>query len=190
MVGAQLDADDKSQPLPGNCTNGGNRQVCSCKCRWKTDLCMCSLWEEGWEWWISILCQRRLTSRDCSFDKLDLKRCQANSSQPQEGEQQQENYQELDNKDSQFRDTCSCGSFAACCTLSGVVGRPPARIEVRRLQLQPGFSYSPSPHFHSQLNLQQHIIIFFQTTPPGFWNGVDWRTLAELHPPNIGKLRR
>ena len=28
-----------------------------------------------------------------------------------------------------------------------------------------------------------------QTTPPGFWNGVDWRALVESRPPNIGKLR-
>ena len=28
-----------------------------------------------------------------------------------------------------------------------------------------------------------------QGTPPGFWNGVYWRALVELRPPNIGKLR-
>ena len=27
-----------------------------------------------------------------------------------------------------------------------------------------------------------------QTTPTGFWNGVDWRALVKSRPPNIGKL--
>ena len=27
-----------------------------------------------------------------------------------------------------------------------------------------------------------------QGTPPGFWNGLDWRALVKLHPLNIGKL--
>ena len=28
-----------------------------------------------------------------------------------------------------------------------------------------------------------------QGTPPGFCNGMDWRALLELRPPNIGQLR-
>ena len=38
---------------------------------------------------------------------------------------------------------------------------------------------------HSFVLLLRHA----RTTPPGFWNGLDWRALVESCPPNIGKLR-
>ena len=34
------------------------------------------------------------------------------------------------------------------------------------------------------------LLCHAQGTPPGFWNGVDWRALVESHPPYIGKLRK
>ena len=33
------------------------------------------------------------------------------------------------------------------------------------------------------------VLCHAQGTPPGFWNGLDWRALVESRPPNIGKLR-
>ena len=41
------------------------------------------------------------------------------------------------------------------------------------------------PILDTRISVLRHT----QGTPPGFWNGLDWRALVESHPPHIGKLR-
>ena len=40
-----------------------------------------------------------------------------------------------------------------------------------------------------RLFVRPSFVCHAQGTPPGFWNGVDWRALVQSRPPNIGKLR-
>ena len=42
--------------------------------------------------------------------------------------------------------------------------------------------------FHTKFR-PSFVLRHAQGTPPGFWNGMDWRALVESRPPNIGKLR-
>ena len=54
------------------------------------------------------------------------------------------------------------------------------------------FFLSSNPILDTRISVCSCVRVFVcnaQGTPPGFWNGVDWRALVESRPPYIGKLR-
>ena len=57
-----------------------------------------------------------------------------------------------------------------------------------RQLLKLGSKYQ-NPILYTRISSGRSSIRHVQGTPPGFWNGLDWRALVETRPPNIGKLR-
>ena len=58
-------------------------------------------------------------------------------------------------------------------------------IELKRKALRNSILYQTQGFLPSFSSVVRHA----QGTPPGFCNGLEWRALVELSPPNIGKLR-
>ena len=61
---------------------------------------------------------------------------------------------------------------------------------VKQTQILPSStSWFPSNIGHEDFQTSSGLLRHAQTTPPVFWNGLDWRALVESRIPNIGKLR-